>query len=275
MDLRELGYFVAVFEEGSVSAAARRSFISQPSVSAALAALEAELGATLFVRHRQGVTPTAAAARLYPTARRLIAEAQALRASFRAPAPARTPLALGLMRSLDAARGRELPGVLAVAALDERLADQVGRAQRRPQRQRVRRRQRDHEPLRPQRPEGLAGPHHAAADHPHVAALVGVDDPQPDVGRLARGGDVVDQVGVAAPVQRRGRPRPRALGLGQRGPAPRRPRALPQRWCDRHPASTRAGPRRLRARRCAWLDLSIAIACPIIQPAHHAAGPRQ
>ena len=115
MDLRELGYFVAVFEEGSVSAAARRSFISQPSVSAALAALEAELGATLFVRHRQGVTPTAAAARLYPTARRLIAEAQALRASFRAPAPARTPLALGLMRSLDAARGRELVRVLAEA----------------------------------------------------------------------------------------------------------------------------------------------------------------
>ena len=44
MELRELGYFVAVFEEGSVSAAARRSHISQPSVSTALAALEAELG---------------------------------------------------------------------------------------------------------------------------------------------------------------------------------------------------------------------------------------
>ena len=114
MELRELGYFVAVFEEGSVSAAARRSHISQPSVSAALAALEAELGATLFLRHRRGVAPTAAADQLYPTARRLIAEAQALRSAFRAPA-ARAPLEVGVLRSLDAARGRELLRALAAA----------------------------------------------------------------------------------------------------------------------------------------------------------------
>ena len=48
MELRELGYFLAVYEERSVSAAARRSYVSQPSVSEALANLEHELATRLF-----------------------------------------------------------------------------------------------------------------------------------------------------------------------------------------------------------------------------------
>jgi DNA-binding transcriptional LysR family regulator len=111
MELRELGYFLAVFEENSVSAAARRCFISQPSVSAALAALEAELGIRLFVRHRRGTTPTPAATQLYPVARRLVDEAGALRAAFRPP-PTTRRLTIGLMRSLDAHRTRELLHVM-------------------------------------------------------------------------------------------------------------------------------------------------------------------
>ena len=50
MELRELRYFLAVYETGSVTAAARRCFISQPSISAALAALERELGEILSTR---------------------------------------------------------------------------------------------------------------------------------------------------------------------------------------------------------------------------------
>ncbi len=112
MELRDLGYFAAVYEERSLTAAARRCFISQPSVSAALASLEHELGAALFVRHRRGATPTEAAERLYPTARRLVDEAAALKATFRAPAPAEPPVSLGVMRSIDAERMRELVTVL-------------------------------------------------------------------------------------------------------------------------------------------------------------------
>lgn len=133
MDLRELGYFVAVFEEGGVSAAARRTHISQPSVSAALAVLEAELGTALFVRHPKGVTPTEAAARLYPTARRLIAEAAALRDSLRAPTPPPAEVTIAVTRSIDAARLRELFATLAegrelrlrVVDVDERAALRV------------------------------------------------------------------------------------------------------------------------------------------------------
>jgi DNA-binding transcriptional LysR family regulator len=111
MELRELGYFVAVYEERSVSAAARRSYVSQPSVSEALANLEHELATRLFVRHRKGTTPTAAGEQLYPIAQRMMAEARALPGLFHA-APGRRRLVLGLMRSLDIARVRDLVALL-------------------------------------------------------------------------------------------------------------------------------------------------------------------
>jgi DNA-binding transcriptional LysR family regulator len=119
MDIRELTYFVAVYEERSVTAAARRCFISQPSVSAAIASLETELGARLFLRHRKGATPTAPAERLYPMARNLIDDAAALKAALRAPARA-ARVTVGLMPSLDAARMRDL---LAVVAREARQAE--------------------------------------------------------------------------------------------------------------------------------------------------------
>jgi DNA-binding transcriptional LysR family regulator len=102
MELRELRYFLAVYETGSVTAAARRCFISQPSISAAVAALERELGAILFVRHRKGVAATAAGEALYGRARRVVDDALSLKALFE-PQPA-AEVTLGLMRTLDIPR---------------------------------------------------------------------------------------------------------------------------------------------------------------------------
>ncbi len=107
MELRELTYFVAVYEEQSITAAARRCFISQPSVSQALAALEHELDAKLFLRHRKGASPTPSADRLYPMARRLVDDADSLKNAFRGEVRV-TRITVGLMRSLDVARTREL-----------------------------------------------------------------------------------------------------------------------------------------------------------------------
>jgi len=106
MELRELRYFLAVYETGSVTAAARRCFISQPSISAALAALERDLETILFVRHRKGVAATAAADALYVRARRLVEDALSLKALFEPQAAAR--VTLGLMRSLDIPRTLEI-----------------------------------------------------------------------------------------------------------------------------------------------------------------------
>jgi len=103
MDIRELRYFAAVFTERNLTAAAQRCFISQPSISAAIASLEIELGTTLFIRHKKGAAPTAAAEQLYAVARRVIDEVDAARNLFRTKA-ARPTLTLGLMRTLDLPR---------------------------------------------------------------------------------------------------------------------------------------------------------------------------
>ncbi|WP_315838884.1 LysR family transcriptional regulator [Bradyrhizobium prioriisuperbiae] len=103
MDIRELRYFVAVYQERNLTAAAKRCFISQPSVSAAITGLEAELGTALFIRHKKGVVPTAAAEAFHAVARRIIDEADAALKLFRTPAT-RSILTLGLMRTLDIPR---------------------------------------------------------------------------------------------------------------------------------------------------------------------------
>ena len=55
--LRQLEYFVAVGEAGSVALAADKVNVSSPSISTALAQLEREFGHQLFVRrHAQGHT---------------------------------------------------------------------------------------------------------------------------------------------------------------------------------------------------------------------------
>ncbi len=50
--------FLAVAEEGSVTAAARRLFVSQPAVSADISTLEDSLGVLLFKRSNRGVSLT-------------------------------------------------------------------------------------------------------------------------------------------------------------------------------------------------------------------------
>jgi DNA-binding transcriptional LysR family regulator len=107
MDMRELRYFAAVYEARNLTEASRRSFVSQPSISAAVASLEAELETKLFIRHKKGVTPTAAGDQLYPVARRMVDETEAVRKLFRTPAP-RRELTLGLMRTLDIRRTLDL-----------------------------------------------------------------------------------------------------------------------------------------------------------------------
>ncbi len=75
--------FLAVIEEGSLSGAARRLGLSQPTVRARVAALERALGGALFVRSVNGMVPTRAAAALaeHVRAMRRASEAMARAAS--------------------------------------------------------------------------------------------------------------------------------------------------------------------------------------------------
>jgi DNA-binding transcriptional LysR family regulator len=65
MDLREIQYFIALFEDGSVTRAARRLNIVQPALSMQIAKLENELHQQLFERGAHGMTPTAAGRLMY------------------------------------------------------------------------------------------------------------------------------------------------------------------------------------------------------------------
>ena len=107
MDIRQLNYFVAVYEQGSVSAAARQCCVAQPSLSSALRQLEQELGVSLFTRLPKGVTPTEDGDKLYGHAGRLLAQLQSLKASFSQPV-ARVKFRLGLIRALGVERMSQL-----------------------------------------------------------------------------------------------------------------------------------------------------------------------
>lgn len=88
--------FVAVYRAGSVSGAARERHLTQPAVSAQLAALETRTGEALFIRTPKGVTPTERGKLLYAqiadAVDRLERSEKALRISAKSSA---TPLRLG------------------------------------------------------------------------------------------------------------------------------------------------------------------------------------
>jgi DNA-binding transcriptional LysR family regulator len=70
--------FVAVFDAGSITKAARRSGARQPTLSRHLAELEEQLGAPLFERTGRGVTPTGLAIAAREAARQMELGASAL-----------------------------------------------------------------------------------------------------------------------------------------------------------------------------------------------------
>ena len=73
MELRELSAFVAVVEEGGMSAASRRLHVSQSALSQTVGALERELGVKLLERTSTGVRPTEAGTTLLGEARAVLA----------------------------------------------------------------------------------------------------------------------------------------------------------------------------------------------------------
>lgn len=77
MDLRQMEYLVALAEEQQFTRAAALCGVSQSGLSAAIRALEDELGTRLFTRTTRRVEPTEAGRALLPHARALLDEAAA------------------------------------------------------------------------------------------------------------------------------------------------------------------------------------------------------
>src|SRR5215204_3556064 len=83
MTLRQLQYLVAVLDEGSFGRAAPALYVSQPTLSQQIRALEAEIGGPLVERLARGVRPTPAGEALLPPARAALAAADRARRSAR------------------------------------------------------------------------------------------------------------------------------------------------------------------------------------------------
>lgn len=79
MELRQIRYFVAVYEEGSFSKAATREHCTQPGISVQIQKLEAEVNHKLFERQARGVVPTLAGRHLYASCRGVLAELRGAR----------------------------------------------------------------------------------------------------------------------------------------------------------------------------------------------------
>ena len=77
MDLRQLSYFTAIVDEGSISAAAKKLHNSQPPLSNQMKSLEAELGVTLFERGLRSITLTDAGKLMYERANTILDMASA------------------------------------------------------------------------------------------------------------------------------------------------------------------------------------------------------
>jgi len=77
--LRQLEYFIAAGECGSIAAASEKLNVSSPSISASITQLEAEFGLTLFVRKRaHGLTLTSNGERLLEQSKIIIGAANDL-----------------------------------------------------------------------------------------------------------------------------------------------------------------------------------------------------
>jgi DNA-binding transcriptional LysR family regulator len=81
--LRQLQFFVAAAEQGSVSGAARVLSISQSSVTEAIRALEDDLGVTLFERQPRGLQITHRGSSFLRHAQQILSDVSSARQAFR------------------------------------------------------------------------------------------------------------------------------------------------------------------------------------------------
>jgi len=103
LSLRQMRYFVAAVDSGSISQAAIFLSIAQPAVGQQIAEMEALLGVPLLARTARGVRPTEIGERIYAQAQAILRQVGQLPEFARAPTPELTgTVSLGLVSSLAA-----------------------------------------------------------------------------------------------------------------------------------------------------------------------------
>ena len=97
---RQLEYFVAVGDAGSIALASQRINVSSPSISSAISQLS-EFGLQLFVRHAQGLSLTPGGRQFFKAAKTILDNAAALSdITSEVSGEARGPLTFGALSTL-------------------------------------------------------------------------------------------------------------------------------------------------------------------------------
>ena len=110
MSLRQFEYALAVAEEGSVTAAAERPHVAQPSMSQQIRNLERELGVTLFARTPTGLVPTVLGRAFLRDAEVAVSAARRARATARAGVDELVGELMVAAQSIPPARGHGVRG---------------------------------------------------------------------------------------------------------------------------------------------------------------------
>ena len=89
MTLTQLKYIVETAKAGSISRAAEKLYISQPSLTAAIRELEHEFGITIFQRTNKGIILTSEGEEFLGYARQVITQTSLMEERYSGAAPVR------------------------------------------------------------------------------------------------------------------------------------------------------------------------------------------
>lgn len=101
MNLQSLEYFLVAAEEGSISCAAKKLYVSQPAVSKQIQNLESELGYRLFTRNKSGLTLTEDGESVLYTAQKIIDMSNSLICKGKKYSSIATPIRIGYNAALE------------------------------------------------------------------------------------------------------------------------------------------------------------------------------
>lgn len=126
--LRQIEYFIATAETGSITLASERLNISQPSISTAITHLETELQTQLFVRHHaKGLSLTPAGRLMLAEAKQLVEQAENIyTVASEVNDKIRGQLSLGCMVTLASMIMPELSHSFTTAFPETRIIQTVG-----------------------------------------------------------------------------------------------------------------------------------------------------
>ncbi len=103
MTLQQLKYAIEIANKGSINEAAKSLFISQPSLSNAIHALETEIKTTIFIRNNRGVSITAEGNEFLGYARQVVQQAELLEEKYLSGMPAKQRFSVSTHHYLFAA----------------------------------------------------------------------------------------------------------------------------------------------------------------------------